>query len=380
MNFVIPGCKPEPPLRAAAKRLHLTFAALYPGELDHTKLLNAARRWGSTRLGLREYVTGREKHTQPADPQRDEHFHMYISFGKKADLPDRLRSTVFDMTGRDGRTLHPEIQAVGPTPGDRERVINYDMKDGDWKGELVTPLVHDEQRDATEQAAAGSDDDDDDSTDSTPAWAKMLNKATSVREGMELLAEKAPHIYYSQGTRIEPMLAKRVGTGPHVQLFTLDDFNRPALDLDFPTVLHGSTDCGKTAFAKAHFECPLIVRRRDDLKKMSGAYDGIIFDDCNFRDWTPEDAICLLDWDESRSLPARYSDAYVEADIPLIFTTNRKPSKIFPRASTKKQRDAIKRRYTAVEVTGPLQQGGRPFTPAEKRARREAGRNGPQGP
>ena len=378
MQFVVPGCRPDPPLRVSSKKLHLTYAALYPGELDHDKLLTAARRWGTTRLGLREYVTGREQHAQPADPQRSEHFHMFISFGKKVDLPDRLRSTVFDLTGRNDRVLHPEIQAVGPTFGDRERVINYDMKDGDWKGELMTPLVHDHQRDAADEAAAGSDDDDDDK-DSTPAWAKMLNTANTVQEGMELLAEKAPQIYYMHGSKVEPMLMKRVGV-PQPKLFTLADFNRPALDLDLPTVLHGKTDCGKSAFAKAHFERPLIVRRRDDLKKMSGAYDGIIFDDCNFNDWTPEDAICLLDWDEARSLPARYNDAHVDAEIPMIFTTNRKPHKIFPRAPTKKQRAAIKRRYTAVEVTGPLQQGGRPFTPAEKRARREAGQNGPQGP
>ena len=93
-------------------KLHITFAALYPNELDHIKLLAAARQWGTTRKGLREYVTGREKHTQPADPQRDEHFHMYVAFGKKVDLPDRLRSTVFDLTGRGGRTLHPAIESA----------------------------------------------------------------------------------------------------------------------------------------------------------------------------------------------------------------------------------------------------------------------------
>ena len=305
---------------------------------------------------------------QPADPQRDEHFHTFLHFGKKVDLPDRLHSTVFDLIGRNGRVLHPEIQAVGPTSGDRERVINYDMKDGDWRGELITPLVNDQQRDDQ-----GSEDED------GASWARMLNKASSVREGMELLAEKAPKIYYLHGSKIEPMLAKKIGTA-QPKLFNLDDFNRPALDLDLPIVLHGTTDCGKSAFAKAHFEHALVVRRRDDLKRMSGAYDGIIFDDCNFRDWTPEDVICLLDQDESRSLPARYSDAFVEADIPMIFTTNRRPAKIFPRAATRKQRDAIKRRYTEVEISGPLQLGGRPFTAAEKRARREAGQNGPQAP
>lgn len=135
-----------------------------------------------------------------------------------------------------------------------------------------------------------------------------------------------------------------------------------------------------TAFAYADLGRLPVVWRRDDLKRISGACDGIIFDDCNFRDWSPEDAICLLDWDESRSLPARYSDAQIEADIPIIFTTNRKPAKIFPRAPSGRQRDAIKKRYVSVEVTGPLQFGGGAFTPTEKRARREAGRNGPQGP
>ena len=64
---------------------------------------------------------------------------------------------------------------------------------------------------------------------------------------------------------------------------------------------------------------------------VSEANDGIIFDDCNFSKWAPEDAIALLDWDEERSLPARYSDARIEADIPMIFTTNKKPKEIFPR-------------------------------------------------
>ena len=35
----------------------------------------------------------------------------------------------------------------------------------------------------------------------------------------------------------------------------------------------------------------------------------------------------------------------------MIFTTNKKPKKIFPRGKGKEQRAAIKRRYEAVEVT-----------------------------
>ena len=95
---------------------------------------------------------------------------------------------------------------------------------------------------------------------------------------------------------------------------------------------------------------------------------------------TSEDTIGLLSMDKPRSLPARFHDAFIEADIPMIFTTNKKPKKIFPREEISKQRAAIKRRYVSVEVTSSLARLGRPMTPAEKRVRREAGRNGPQGP
>ena len=114
MEFVIPGCKREPPSRMAANTIHLTYAALYPGELDFDTLLAAAKSWGRPRHGLREYAIGREKHSTPADPQRDEHFHAYIKLGKKVDINDRFRTTSFDLRGRNGRVLHPEVQPSSP--------------------------------------------------------------------------------------------------------------------------------------------------------------------------------------------------------------------------------------------------------------------------
>ena len=53
---------------------------------------------------------------------------------------------------------------------------------------------------------------------------------------------------------------------------------------------------------------------------------------------------------------------------------------LFPRGRSAAQRRALKRRYVAIEVTGPLQVGGGPFDVRLKIARKEAGRNGPQGP
>ena len=416
--FSIPGVREEPPLRINNKRVHLTFAALYAGELQFDGLLTTAQGWADRRGGLLEYAIGREKHTQPADPQRDEHFHIYLRFGKAVDVADRLHTNVFDLRGRGGRPLHPELQSIGSSAADRERVIRYDIKDGDYVAEIVPKLAWDPKRDEPSQEEEDDDDrgceEDTEPEKKTPKWAKMLNESTTVTQGLELLKSTAPQVYYLHGSKIEPMLAKSIANAPPTQLFSMDDFNKPPLDLNLPTVLYGDTEtgaarpptptarspaspaatthartsspiacrppaAGKTAYAKAHFKNPLVVRRKDDLKRISGVCDGIIFDDVDLSTWSPEDTICLLDWDETRSLPARYSDAQLEADIPLIFTTNKKPKYMFVKAHGR-QKAAIKRRYTCVEITAPLMALGRPLSPIEKRARKEAGRDGPKGP
>ena len=174
------------------------------------------------------------------------------------------------------------------------------------------------------------------------------------------------------------MLAQAIGT-PDKKLYSLADFNQPALDLYMPVVVYGVSGAGKTEFASVHFDCPLIVRRRDDLKRANFRTDGIIFDDVDLSDWSVEEVIHLLSIEKNRSISARYADAHLEAFTPIIFTTNKKPKDLFPRA-TGEQKRALKRRYRAVKVTGSLQQLGRPFTAAEMQARRSTGRNGPQGP
>ena len=79
---------------------------------------------------------------------------MFFKFGHKVQVRDRLHTTVFDLAG-DGRVLHPEVQSVKNTPADRERVIRYDMKDGDYVAELETALVVDPRREAREQQRDG---------------------------------------------------------------------------------------------------------------------------------------------------------------------------------------------------------------------------------
>ena len=293
------------PDRIQARHFHLTFAALYPGELTFAIIRDAAGdSWAGERGNLLEFSIGREKHESPADPARDEHFHVYVHFDVKIDVKNWRTTTIFDLEGNDHRMLHPEVQKVGGTAGDRHRVITYGMKYGDYEQDLLEPL---------DEAAPENEEKE--------SWAEELNQASTVRAGMKMLMEHHPQVYYSMGARVEPMLAARLGDTSE-KLFKLDDFNMDRLTLDLPIVLHGVSGTGKTEFATAHFESPHVVRRRDDLKRISFTCDGLVFDDMDFAEWKAEEVISLLNWTKERTIAARYADAQVPALIPMIFTTN----------------------------------------------------------
>ena len=233
------------------------------------------------------------------------------------------------------------MQAVGVTVKDRQRVLAYGRKDGDYKAELEDELSagEEEERDAS--------------------WGERLNAATTVRGGMQMLMDEFPDIFYALGARIQPMLASRLGdTSGHP--YVLASFNRAPLALDdmVPVVLHGVTGAGKTEFAAAHFKHATIVRRRDDLKSLGLRVDGIIFDDVDLKSWQPEEIISLLNVTKDRSIGARYSDARLPADVPLIFTTNMGMTSpfdsIFPMGKSAEQQAAIARRFKCVPVSAPL--------------------------
>ena len=74
--------------------------------------------------------------------------------------------------------------------------------------ELHTALAEDALRDAADAAGSESADEADEAP-SGPSWARMLSQVSSVAEGMELLALRAPEVYFLNGARIEPMLSKK---------------------------------------------------------------------------------------------------------------------------------------------------------------------------
>ena len=342
-------------LRINAKQFHLTYAACYSDELDLQMFRERADDWARSFGGLKEWVIARELHAEPEDPDRDTHYHLYMHFHKRKDITNRLTTKEFDVMTRTSNMRHPEIQSVGRSALDREKVIRYDLKDGDY---ICSPGLDDEFP-----------------NDSPPEdWATQLNREPTVQSGMAMLSAHYPQLFYTKGPTIKAMLAEKIGRA-QTQLFQLSDFTMQPLPLeDGPIVLHGTSNAGKTAFAMAHFEHPLVVKHRDDLKNISPTTDGLIFDDMTFTDWSPEEAIALLDFELTRSISCRYAVATIEADTPIIFTTNKRMDdheSIFPRPPNSEQCVAITRRFEAIKVTGPLQKGGGPMSKAEKRKRRE---------
>ena len=78
------------------------------------------------------------------------------------------------------------------------------------------------------------------------------------------------------------------------------------------------------------------------------------------------------------SLGARYTDAFIEAFTPLIFTSNMK--NIFPAGGNRQQTKAIRRRFKRIRIGAKLMAGGRLLTHKEKTVRRSAGQAGPRAP
>lgn len=68
----------------------------------------------------------------------------------------------------------------------------------------------------------------------------------------------------------------------------------------------------------------------DDLIHFeSGEYDGIIFDDMDFRHLPRVAQIHILDTDDRRSIHCRYTCANIPAGTRKIFTTNEDGGSIF---------------------------------------------------
>jgi len=140
--------------------------------------------------------------------------------------------------------------------------------------------------------------------------------------------------------------------------FQMVDFDVPSLgDLSKPWLVWGTTNTGKTQYALAHFDKPLLVRHMDTLLQFEkGYHDGIVFDDMSFKHMPLEAVIHLLDMEEDTQVHCRYRVAVIPRGTPRIFTHNNRDifyERPFGGEKTN-QHLAIDRRFDTYVVPGPL--------------------------
>lgn len=175
--------------------------------------------------------------------------------------------------------------------------------------------------------------------------------ADNAQDAIERVKAKRPRDYALHGEAIERNL-KRHKPMSFSSKHSMDDFLRGPLPLNLPTLLYGPSNTGKTQFALAHFQKPLLVSHIDDLK-MFNNHDGIVFDDISFLHWPPTSVIHLLDQDCPRSINVKYGTTVIPANTKKIFTFNL-PNPFYTEQCPEYQQDAINRRYEGVNIINKL--------------------------
>lgn len=118
---------------------------------------------------------------------------------------------------------------------------------------------------------------------------------------------------------------------PFDHTFPRSAFKLPNLPTDFTSRKHGAlqiygaVNLGKTEWACAQFENPLLVTTRDKLKSFkAGFHDGIVLDKIIFNDWSVTDAEQLTEYCQPVQIKVRYGIAEIPKYTLKIIVTNKK--------------------------------------------------------
>lgn len=136
-------------------------------------------------------------------------------------------------------------------------------------------------------------------------WANhtetMVRYSKGIKEAQRVLCEEKPENKYS-----------------------LSDFPwEPITDWSTSHIIVGAPEIGKTCFAKAHFENPYLVSHNDELLDFDPLeYDGIVFDDMDYRHTPRTTQIHITDQDDPRAIHCRFRAARIPAHTKKIFTCN----------------------------------------------------------
>lgn len=173
--------------------------------------------------------------------------------------------------------------------------------------------------------------------------------ADNTKDAMNIIKQLAPRDFCLYGHTIERNIQKSMRK-PTLVRFTMDAFTIPPQDLTKTILLTGPSNMGKTNYAKAHFNNPLIVTVLDQLAEFNDSYDGIVFDDMSFVNYLPETVIHIVDQDEDRAIRLRYVYAKIPHSTKKIICHNNDNPLFNPDTISPEQRIAIERRVTHYRI------------------------------
>ncbi|AXL65938.1 replication-associated protein [Spider associated circular virus 3] len=177
---------------------------------------------------------------------------------------------------------------------------------------------------------------------------------TDVNTAIQFIKRVRPRDYCIFGQQLHTNLERHF-TKPKAYDRGTRQYNLPFLPdhvLETKAIyINGPAGSGKTRWSADHFENPLLVSHKDDLKRLAkGSYNGIIFDDFNISHW-PIGAVihlCDLEWD--RSIDVKHGTVTIPAQMPRIFTNNLSFDEWCPSGLTEEQKNALRRRIHVINV------------------------------
>lgn len=304
---------------------HLITWSDVDADTSHIDILDAVLSYSA----VKRCIIARELHENGAP-----HFHLYVEWETKL---DRSVTTQLDVNGK-----HPNIKAK-QWPRERKAAADYVQKDDDY-------IVYPEPDSFEDEPTMEGPVDENGNLDLMALCEKTRTRGLWINE------------CHARGIQAAIMNEVwRLVKGPVSNVFTADDYPGwdglvldPVLtELVFDPETHrslvisGPSGAGKTTWGILHMPRPLIVvSHQDELKRgyIPGFHKSIIFDDMDFSHWPRVSQIHLLDWDLSRSIHCRNTNAYIDKCTYKLFTCN---PQSFP---FMRNDDAIDRRMSVVEL------------------------------
>lgn len=170
-----------------------------------------------------------------------------------------------------------------------------------------------------------SDSFSDKSGDVTCTYKLCNDKYTTREEAIEDFKQRASSDWVFRNAAVMAAINRVFPVAVRTQKYTLNQFNAPRLDFsnNKTKIIVGPTNIGKTQYACAHFDNPLVITQKEDWSKYNpDVHDGAVIDDMTFCKNNPVTMLHTIDMREPATFRVLYGVVVVPAGFPRIFTCN----------------------------------------------------------